>query len=88
MMTVELTPEAATEFRLLPATIRIRVRKLFVRLTRWPAVSGVKSLRGNLAGHYRMRTGDYRVQFRISVSAALTIVIVEKIGHRDGFYEE
>jgi len=31
-----------------------------------------------------MRTGDYRVQFRIRGET----VTVEKIGHRDGFYEE
>jgi hypothetical protein len=33
------------------------------RLTRWPAVSGVKSLGGDLVGRYRIRTGDYRIQF-------------------------
>lgn len=37
-----------------------------------------------MAGRYRMRTGDYRVQFY----AAGGCVIVEKIGHRDRFYED
>jgi mRNA-degrading endonuclease RelE of RelBE toxin-antitoxin system len=39
---------------------------------------------GRLAGHYRIRTGDYRVQFYVEGET----VIVEKIAHRDGFYEE
>jgi len=44
----------------------------------------VKALRGNLGGHFRMRTGDYRVQFRVEGNR----VLVECVGHRDGFYEE
>ncbi len=32
----------------------------------------------------RVRTGDYRVQFRAEGES----IIVEKIGHRDGFYED
>jgi hypothetical protein len=30
-----------------------------------------------------MRTGDYRVQFRLEGGT-----VVERIGHRDGFYED
>jgi mRNA-degrading endonuclease RelE of RelBE toxin-antitoxin system len=37
-----------------------------------------------LAGRFRLRTGDYRVQFRVDGEK----IIVEKIGHRDRFYEE
>jgi mRNA-degrading endonuclease RelE of RelBE toxin-antitoxin system len=55
-----------------------------VRLEQWPDVSGVKPLTGDLAGRYRLRTGDYRVQFHV----AGEIVTVEKIGHRDAFYGE
>ena len=47
-------------------------------------MSGAKPLRGELAGRYRLRTGDYRIQFHV----AADVVTVEKIGHRDGFYEE
>jgi mRNA-degrading endonuclease RelE of RelBE toxin-antitoxin system len=46
-------------------------------------VSGAKPLAGNLAGRYRIQTGDYRVQFGVEGET----VIVEKIGHRDGFYD-
>jgi len=57
---------------------------VFERLASWPAVSGVKALGGPLAGHFRLRTGDYRVQFRVESKA----VIVEGVGRRDGFYDE
>jgi mRNA-degrading endonuclease RelE of RelBE toxin-antitoxin system len=53
-------------------------------LQQWPSVSGAKPLRGELAGRYRLRTGDYRIQFRVAGDR----VTVEKIGHRDGFYGE
>lgn len=36
-----------------------------------------------LVGHYRVRTGDYRVQFRVEDD----MIAVERIGHRDGFYD-
>jgi mRNA-degrading endonuclease RelE of RelBE toxin-antitoxin system len=56
---------------------------LFERLQAWPAVSGARALRGDLAGRFRLRTGDCRVQFRVEGEK----VRVERIGHRDRFYE-
>jgi len=84
MATVQITPEALKQTGRLPAEILARVEKLFARLEQWPAVSGAKALSGPLAGHWRLRTGDYRVQFRVEGDS----VIVEKVGHRDKFYEE
>ena len=57
--------------------------RIIARLEDWPEVSGAKPLRGDLAGHYRMRTGDYRLQFHVEGEE----VVVERVGHRDGFYE-
>ena len=54
------------------------------RLNDWPNVSGSKPLRGWLQGRHRLRTGDYRLQYYVHGSD----IVVEKIGHRDGFYEE
>ncbi len=124
MATVLLTPEAVSDIQGLPAPIVARMQGLIERLGRWPDVSGVKPLTGALAGKYRLRTGDYRLQFRIISTPAPTDpaspaaaqppptgkkgkgkkgkgkkgekqqkalvykVIVEKAGHRDGFYEE
>ena len=83
MVRVTMTREAAEGLEDLPFVIHSRVLVLLERLERWPTVSGAKPLSGPLAGRYRLRTGDYRLQFRIEGQA----VIVEKIGHRDGFYE-
>jgi mRNA-degrading endonuclease RelE of RelBE toxin-antitoxin system len=86
MATVTITAEAQQELYDLPVSIQARVEKIFVRLERWPAVSGAKALSGNLAGHFRIRTGDYRVQFHVIRGKTGDTVVVEKVGHRDGFY--
>jgi mRNA-degrading endonuclease RelE of RelBE toxin-antitoxin system len=112
MSTVVLTPGAVREIEELPLPIVVRIQKLVERLQQWPAVSGAKPLRGDLVGKYRMRTGDYRIQFRVETTRTLRAVkrvvkkkgkaqeveeeqevldfnvIVEKVGHRDGFYDE
>jgi len=82
-MEVTVTPSAAREFDRLPMTIQGRMIRVFERLRDYPAVSGVKALTGELAGRFRVRTGDYRIQFRVKGNC----IIVEKVGHRDGFYE-
>ena len=66
----------------LPSPIKIRVLRLVERLRNWPAVSGAKPLRGSLAGRWRLRTGDYRLQFCVVGDE----IIIEKVGHRDRFY--
>jgi len=84
MADVLLTPEAAKQLDELREPIRRRVVGLLERLTDWPNVSGAKPLSGQLAGRWRMRTGDYRLQFHVSGES----VVVEKIGNRDRFYED
>ena len=84
MATVSLTPEAAEQLDHLPKAIHTRVNRLLERLRNWPAVSGAKPLSSNLAGSYRLRTGDYRLRFRVKGDT----VIVDKIGHRSDFYED
>jgi mRNA-degrading endonuclease RelE of RelBE toxin-antitoxin system len=94
MASVVITAEAQEQFLCLPRVIQARMERVFVRLERWPEVSGAKALSGELAGCYRIRTGDYRVQFRVVAGDAKTRtahpdrVVVEKVGHRDGFYED
>ena len=80
---VRLTATAREQLVKLPKSIRARMYNLLERLEKWPDVSGAKPLRGNLAGRYRLRTGDFRMQFQV----VNNIVIIEQIGHRDGFYE-
>ncbi len=84
MHEVKMTNATFAQYRALPRPIQARVTRIFARLAHWPNVSGAKPLRGNLAGWHRIRTGDYRVQFQVRGG----LVIVEKIGHRDGFYED
>jgi len=83
MATVKLTPEAAEQLDRLPKAIHERVLRLLERLGKWPNISGAKALSGNLAGWYRLRTGDYRVRFFIREET----VMVDQIGHRKDFYE-
>jgi mRNA-degrading endonuclease RelE of RelBE toxin-antitoxin system len=81
---VLLSPAAAREMEALPEVIQVRVQAILERLRLWPQVGGAKPLSGKLARRFRIRTGDYRVQFRLRAGN----VIVERIGHRDGFYED
>lgn len=83
-MDVELSPKALEQYRSLPGVIQKRVQKVLARLESWPAVSGVKVLSASLAGWYRIRTGDYRVRFRVLRDH----ICVDKIGHRKDVYED
>jgi mRNA-degrading endonuclease RelE of RelBE toxin-antitoxin system len=84
MVNVKVTPEALRQIDRLPRPIQQRILNVLMRLKHWPAVSGAKPLRGRLSGHHRVRTGDYRLQFRLEGND----LIVERVGHRDGFYED
>ena len=83
MATVKLTNEAGDQINALPQPIRRRLFEIYDRLAKWPNVSGAKPLRGNLAGNYRIRTGDYRIIFSIKGDD----VIIWKIGYRGGIYD-
>jgi mRNA-degrading endonuclease RelE of RelBE toxin-antitoxin system len=83
-LSVKITPAALEQAGRLAEPIYTRIQKAIERLENWPKVSGVKALRGRHAGHFRIRTGDYRIQFRLEGQS----LIVERIGHRDGFYED
>ncbi|HYT91851.1 MAG TPA: hypothetical protein VEL76_24270 [Gemmataceae bacterium] len=105
-----MTPQAVEDIQGLPAPLIARIQGLIERLRHWPNVSGAKPLKGELAGKYRLRTGDYRLQFSVEQTqrteqpkngkqakkgkkgkkkeAVDYKIIVEKAGHRDGFYDE
>ena len=84
MPSVTIEQYAAKQLGELPKPIKSRMVELLVRLAEWPKVSGAKPLTGKLAGRFRLRTGDYRLQFRVEGDR----VVVEQFGHRDGFYDE
>jgi mRNA-degrading endonuclease RelE of RelBE toxin-antitoxin system len=82
MVVVRLSIDAQADFDDLPLVIQGRVRRIFVRLQNWPNVAGAKPLRGKLSGHFRIRTGDWRVLVRpISPD-----VLVVRIKHRSEVY--
>ena len=64
-MQVEITPGAGRQVDGLPKGVHRRVMEIFERLAKWPEVSGVKPLRHELKGNFRVRTGAYRVVFRV-----------------------
>lgn len=96
MAVLMVLPEALAQLDELPDKIVARVTRILERLEDWPEVSGAKRLRGELAGRWRIRTGDYRIQFYVEQgkpahgdkAAEPDTVVVEKIGHRDGFYDD
>ena len=83
-MNVVLTREGQAEFDALPLAVQPRVRSVLARLNAWPNVSGAMPLRREWAGHYRIRTGDWRVIFRVVAPD----VIVVRIRNRRDVYED
>jgi mRNA interferase RelE/StbE len=83
--TVTITPAAKIELESVPLVIRNRINEIFERLSKWPAVSGAKPLRGDLHGSYRIRTGDYRIVFTASADGQK--ITVWKIGNRGTVYD-
>jgi len=83
MIEVTVTVEAQAQFNRLPLPIQKRVRAVFQRLGDWPRVSGAKPMRRELAGNYRIRTGDFRVLFCVTGE----VVKVWKIGDRRDVYD-
>lgn len=108
MAVVFVTAQARRELAELGPGILARMDRLLGRLEQWPVVSGAKPLRGKLKGKFRLRTGDYRVQFHVETAKKMIrekrtvkgkemieekeivehTVVVETVGHRDGFYDE
>ena len=82
-MMVLLGPVAQEHMARLPGGMLRRVNDVLARLERWPHVSGARRLRGELAGSYRIRCGDWRVVFRPGGQD----VIVTAIDNRRDVYE-
>jgi mRNA interferase RelE/StbE len=85
MHEVLVSAQARTEFLSLPVEIQRRVEAVFERLKSWPEVSGAKPLKHELKGAFRVRTGNWRVLFR--VDEHLNRVIVFRLAHRREVYE-
>lgn len=82
MATVEFSDLAMRHFAAVPLGMKRRVEAVINRLEDWPAVSGAKPLTRELKGHYRIRTGDWRIVFHVSGS----LVTVDRIDNRKDVY--
>ncbi|MGC8625770.1 MAG: type II toxin-antitoxin system RelE family toxin [Phycisphaerae bacterium] len=71
-------PTVDAEIQRLSLVIRGRVWDVVARLEHWPQVSGAKPLTGPLAGRFRIRTGDCRVQFRIAKGYPCSLLVASR----------
>ena len=85
---VLITDEARREYDALSANVQGLVDEILQRLGSWPEVSGTRSLfgKGYAPGKFRMKTWDWRVEFQVDDKAGT--ITVQRIGHRDTFYDE
>lgn len=83
---VEITPDANRELQDVPLPIQARVVDIFERLAKWPEVSGAKPMRKEFKRSFRIRTGAYRVIFRVSPDGQT--VTVWRIGYRGDVYDD
>ncbi len=80
---IRVLPAAVREIRKLPPEAKRRVQAAIELLAEQPRPAAAKKLTGR--PEWRVRTGDYRVLYRIE-DAFLTIVVV-RAGHRREIYE-
>ena len=81
--TVQILPVAVRRLRKLPPEAIRRVQATIELLAEDPRPPAAKKLTGR--PEWRVRTGDYRVLYRIQ-DDILTVVVVD-LGHRRDFYQ-
>ncbi|MEL7353768.1 MAG: type II toxin-antitoxin system RelE/ParE family toxin [Cyanobacteria bacterium P01_A01_bin.116] len=77
-------PAAKRQLKKLPPNIQKTLRPLIDSLSKNPRPSGCKKLKGR-KNEYRIRSGSYRVIYKIQDTALIVIVI--GLGHRRDAYE-
>jgi mRNA interferase RelE/StbE len=81
---VRITAGALRQLAALHEPIVARVNRIIERLADWPDVSGAKPLRGSMKGSFRVRTGDWRIVFRVTGD----VLLVSAISNRRDAYED
>jgi len=82
---IEFHRNAAKSYQRLPKAVKRRIDEAIETLRANPFWGkDILKLRGNLAGRYRLRVGEYRIVYRIIEEQRL--VIVEAIGTRGEVY--
>lgn len=85
MYQVILSKNAAAFFEDANAKLQQRLDKCFEQLQKTPHQHpNIKALKGNLAGYYRYRSGDYRIIYE--VKEEIRIVLIVTIAHRKESY--
>ncbi|MFB2891448.1 type II toxin-antitoxin system RelE/ParE family toxin [Aerosakkonemataceae cyanobacterium BLCC-F50] len=94
MYRVQLSSEAENFYAAVNLPLAKKLARCFERLEEDPRNHpNIKALKGNFAGYYRYRVGDYRVVYYIEQNVASDIeeeegrVIVILIAHRSEVYE-
>ena len=82
---IEVLPTAKRQLDRLPADIQRRIAKAVDQLRENPRPVGAIKLTGN-GGLYRVRSGDYRIVYRIEDNRLLVLVV--KVGHRREVYRD
>lgn len=80
---VELSPAAERSLRKLDRAVQTRILKVLSLLRDTPRPSAAKPLVGH-PGLLRVRTGDYRIIYRIENQRLLVLIVT--IGHRREVY--
>lgn len=80
---IELLPAAESDLASLPAKIQRQISNKIGTLATKPRRPDCK-LRGDPQGRYKIRSGDYRIVYRIEDDRVLVIVV--RIGHRKDIY--
>jgi mRNA interferase RelE/StbE len=81
---VELLPSAVKALESLPPVDRARIAGRIGSLRDNPRPPGSKALKGGGAGLRRLRSGDYRILYRIRNEVLLVLVVA--VGHRRDVY--
>ena len=83
---VDLSAQSQEFYRKADRPLARKLARCFQQLEQEPRQHGnIKPLKGNLAGHYRYRVGDYRLIYLIREQQGTVFVL--KIAHRGDVYE-
>lgn len=82
--TVSILPKAQKQLATIPQSAREDITAAIDALSDNPKPRGAKKLKGEHAGLWRIRVGDYRVVY--SVEDKILLVTVVWIGQRGGAY--
>ena len=81
--TVEVAPVAERQLKALPKLIRTQIGRRIDKLADNPRPHGIEKITGE-DDLYRVRTGDYRILYKINDQELLILVV--KIGDRKEVY--